>query len=193
MGRVVKKEFDGHTLHLEVSLPLEFSSGIQKGASVSVDGVCLTMVNQEGEVLHFDLISETLERTTLGDVECGDLVNCERSLKMGSEIGGHLLSGHIFGKCRLEKIEKNIFHLTTSKQIMRYLFPKGYIALNGVSLTLVDVDLMANRFTVHLIPETLRATTFGQKQAGALINCEIDSTTQTIVESVARIQQMGYS
>jgi riboflavin synthase len=141
------------------------------------------------------VIAETLERTTLKNLAPGQIVNIERSAKIGDEIGGHILSGHIFATAEITQItplgeEQKILTFKAPKILGKYLFPKGYIALNGVSLTLVETDIEGG-FTVHLIPETLRATTFGQSHVGDLVNVEIDSQTQAIVHTVENFLRMN--
>lgn len=171
-----------------LSLPENQANNLKIGASVAVNGVCLTVVSFNNNVIHFDVITETLERTTLKNLAPLQIVNVERSAKFGDEIGGHILSGHIFTTAEITQItplgeDQKIVAFKASQNISKYLFPKGYIALNGVSLTLVETNA-DGRFTVHLIPETLRATTFGQSKVGDLANVEIDSQTQAIVHTV---------
>ncbi len=173
------------------SFVLKFSSdqleGLKRGASIAIDGVCCTVVNIDGDKVSFDAMEETLQKTTIGSLEEGDRVNIERSFKVGDEIGGHIVSGHVTGKAKILKIEKpeNNYILTfqVSSDQMKYVFKKGFIALNGASLTIVDVDRAAASFTVHLIPETLELTTFGEKKVGDEMNFEIDSRTQAIVDT----------
>ena len=139
--------------------------GVTTGASVAINGTCLTVTAQQDNQLWFDAMQETLRLTTLGELAEGSQVNFERAARIGDEIGGHLLSGHIHCTARVV----------------------SYIAVNGASLTIGDVE--ANRFNVHLIPETLRATTFSDIHPGDRVNIEVDSQTQTIVDTLAR---MGY-
>ena len=175
-------------VHLEISFPPQFLENLAIGASVAINGVCLTVVSIQGTIVRFDMIQETLDRTNLADLSPGDLVNVERSARFGDEIGGHLLSGHILGQAAIERIENPANnHIVTFKAppaAIDYLFPKGYIALDGVSLTLVTVDRANETFSVHLIPETLRQTTFGFKKEGSKINVEVDTQTQTIVDTI---------
>ncbi|MEI8364857.1 MAG: riboflavin synthase subunit alpha [Parachlamydiaceae bacterium] len=164
--------------------------GLQKGASVAIDGICLTVVDFDDSKIWFDVIAETLQQTTLKSVEVGAHVNIERAARFGDEIGGHMLSGHISGTTPIISIlrtENNcILTFQGSPQLTKYLFPKGYIALNGASLTLVDVNNSSGAFTVHLIPETLERSTFGTKKVGDVVNVEYDSQTQAIVDTIER-------
>lgn len=190
---VVSLEVKPNLLTFAVRLSDELAEGLCTGASVAVDGVCLTASFIEGRTVYFDVISETLAKTTLKDLEAGKRVNVERSIRLGGEIGGHILSGHVWGLAPITLIEKKrnetVVTVTCSPQWMKYIFPKGFIAIDGASLTVVDVA--DNRFTVHLIPETLKMTTLGFKEVGDFVNIEIDSNTQAIVDTVERIHQMS--
>lgn len=172
-----------------IRLPAKNTEGVTIGASVAINGTCLTVTRQEGSVLFFDAMQETLRLTTLGNLEAGNTVNFERAARIGDEIGGHLLSGHVHTTARLVEILRPENNVTLWFEVpeawTRYIFPKGYIAINGASLTIGEVK--GNRFNVHLIPETLRATTFGRATEGEWVNIEIDSQTQTIVDTLARL------
>ncbi len=173
---------------LTVGLPVDLGRDLEIGASVGIDGVCLTVTEIDGRAVSFDAIAETQEKTTLGTLREGDSVNVERSAKAGDEIGGHEVSGHVDGTVTITDIDSfennRILTMQAPAAAMAYIFPKGFIALNGCSLTVVDVDRQAATFTVHLIPETLRATTFADKQVGDRLNFEIERKTQVIVDTV---------
>ena len=158
------------------------------GASVALDGVCLTVTKVYEQEVSFDLMGETLTRTTLGDLALAQKVNIERSTTFGAEVGGHLTAGHVSGRAEIVHIDtpKNnyIITLRLPHELMKYVFSKGFIALHGASLTLVDVDKIHDTCTVWLIPETLRLTNFGDKKIGDFLNIEIDSQTQAIVDTV---------
>jgi len=141
------------------------------GASVSVDGVCQTVTKIEGDHVWFDAIKETLNKTTLGSLDVGSEVNLERAARVGDEIGGHLISGHVCCRAEIVGIEKNVYTFSSPSHWLQYLFPKGFVALNGMSLTVCDVG---DTFTVHLIPETLRRTTMAKKRIGEEVNLEVD-------------------
>ena len=174
-----------HTLQLE----LPNTTHLETGASVSIDGVCLTAVTIQDSVVDFDVISETLARTTLGKLTVGQHVNVERSLKFGDEIGGHLLSGHIMASgilhSKKEHGEGIDYTILAPLDVRKYLMEKGYIAVDGISLTIGEVH--EGTFSLHIIPETLRLTTLIDKEVGDAVNLEIDSTTQTIVATVERV------
>ncbi len=159
------------------------------GASVAIDGVCLTATSIEEELVTFDIIPETMERTTLGERGVDDEVNIERSLRYGDEVGGHLLSGHIIGRGLVTYAqalgEGAQLKIKAPPSIQKYIQKKGYIGIDGISLTLGEVN--GNEFDLHIIPETLRLTALGSKQAGDAVNIEIDSTTMMIVETVERL------
>ena len=180
-----------------IRLVIDFSSvstvGLVTGASVSVDGVCLTVVEINTSNISFDAIPETLEKTTLGSKAIGDSVNLERALKMGDELGGHILSGHICSTATLlEKIENGDtidILLKIDSDWMKYILPKGYVALDGISLTVGSTTKEECTCWIHLIPETLSRTTLALKSIGDLINVEIDNQTQAIVDTVERIMK----
>ena len=162
---------------------------LQIGASVSIDGVCLTVVEFNSSNVSFDVIPETLTLTTIGKRVPGDFVNLERALRMGDELGGHLLSGHIMDMgvvaSRVEGEDYLDLHIECTPKIMKYVQEKGYLAIDGISLTVGE--LSKTGFDLHLIPETLGVTTIGSKQLGERVNIEVDSMTQTIVSTVERI------
>lgn len=174
---------------LIIRFPGDRLEGVTIGASVAINGTCLTVTRQDSDTLHFDAMQETLRLTTLGELKPDDEVNFERAARIGDEIGGHLLSGHIHTTARIVDIlrpENNVtLWFEVPDEWTRYIFPKGYIAINGASLTIGEVK--GNRFNIHLIPETLRATTFGAVAKGDRVNLEIDSQTQTIVDTLARL------
>lgn len=146
------------------------------GDSIAVNGCCLTVVAIEGGKLSFDAGEETLSRTTLGDVIAGDSVNVESSLRMGDSLGGHLVSGHIdtVGTVdeRHDDADWSKFWFRVPAELTRQMASKGSVAVDGVSLTLVDVE--CDRFSVALIPHTMQVTTLGRRQVGDRVNIETD-------------------
>jgi riboflavin synthase len=153
--------------------------------------VCLTFVEGSPEAAAFDVIDETLRLTTLGARVPGDAVNVERAARIGDEIGGHLLSGHISGGATVVGREARETSLTLSLQLDEklrpYVLPKGYVGLDGCSLTVGEKVDSEGTFTVHLIPETLRVTTLGALRTGDRLNVEVDAMTQAVVDTVARV------
>lgn len=186
--RVAKVERREGMMHLEVSLGEAMTEGLERGASVSVAGTCLTAVEIGAGRVRFDIIGETLARTTLGELSEGDEVNIERAARFGDEIGGHSVAGHVTGVGELigvETPENNcVLTIRVEPDQMKYIFHKGYIALDGASLTIAAVDRGVGTFEVHLIPETLTRTTFGTRRVGDLINVEVDPQTVAIVDTV---------
>jgi riboflavin synthase len=146
------------------------------GDSIAINGCCLTVVAIEGDRLSFDAGEETLSRTTLGSVKTGDRVNVESSLRMGDSLGGHLVSGHIDGVGivdeRQDDADWSKFWIRVPAELTRQMASKGSVAVDGVSLTLVDVE--RERFSVALIPHTLQVTTLGRRQVGDRVNIETD-------------------
>ncbi|BCE02276.1 riboflavin synthase subunit alpha [Marinicellulosiphila megalodicopiae] len=166
-----------------------FCKGLEIGASVAVDGVCLTVTQILSDVeVKFDVMLQSLLITTLSQYEQGQAVNVERAAKDGAEIGGHPLSGHIDFNTEvilINQIDDNYcVRFALNEHWKRYVFPKGYIALNGASLTVSDVNKIESWFEVWLIPETRRMTVFELKQIGDLINVEIERGTQVVVDTV---------
>lgn len=188
-GRVERAEDHGGVRSLWIDLGPGRADGLAVGASVSISGTCLTAVSWEGDVVRFDCIDETLRRTTLGGMEIGADVNVERAARFGDEVGGHFLSGHVFEAATVVVREEHGDNLAltvrASAAAMRCVLPKGYVAVDGASLTVGDVT--ANTFTVHLIPETRRVTTLDALRPGDRVNLELDATTQAVVETVERV------
>lgn len=173
-----------------VELPVAMLPGLEEGASVAHNGCCLTVTHIDGPRVSFDLMKETLRITNLGDIGVGDRVNVERAAKFNDEIGGHLMSGHIMTTAEVVKIitsenNRQIWFKIQDPTLMKYILHKGYIGIDGISLTVGEVT--ASRFCVHLIPETLQRTTLGTRKLGQRVNIEIDPQTQAIVDTVERV------
>ncbi|ATM95978.1 riboflavin synthase subunit alpha [Yersinia frederiksenii] len=173
-----------------VEMPDELLPELALGASVAHNGCCLTVTEVNGNRVSFDLMKETLRITNLGDIKVGDVVNLERAAKFSDEIGGHLMSGHIICTAEIAKIytsenNRQIWFRMPSDDLMKYVLHKGFIGIDGISLTIGEV--VGNRFCVHLIPETLARTTLGKKRLGHRVNIEIDPQTQAVVDTVERV------
>jgi riboflavin synthase len=167
------------------------AEGLEPGASVAVNGACLTATAVADCTARFDVIRETLSRTNLGRLTAGSRVNVERSFRVGDEVGGHIVSGHVTGVatvCRIEQApnERNVF-FTVPDDLIKYLTYKGYVALDGASLTIAHLDRAAREIGVCLIPETIARTTLGNVAVGDPVNLEVDSQSQTIVDTVERL------
>ena len=172
-----------------VALPEHMAHDLQIGASIAHNGCCLTITQINGNQATFDLMAETLAKTNLGSLKTGDSVNLERAARFGDEIGGHVMSGHIIATTTISRIEQKAhnrrLYFRLPPQLAPYILPKGFIGLDGCSLTIGNVT--AQEFNIHLIPETLQRTLFGSRQVGDSINIEIDAQTQAIVDTVSRV------
>ncbi|MBX9267278.1 riboflavin synthase subunit alpha [Chromobacterium violaceum] len=180
-----KQDFRTHI----VRLPQEMLPGLQLGASVAHNGCCLTVTRVDGDLVHFDLMQETLRVTNLGGIQAGDGVNVERAARFGDDIGGHAMSGHVMGLAAVTEVIESPNNRTVWFELPagleKYVFTKGYIGIDGISLTVGAVE--GRRFCVHLIPETLNRTNIAGRKPGDRINIEIDPQTQAIVDTVERV------
>jgi riboflavin synthase len=172
-----------------LQFPPGFCAGLEIGASVACDGVCLTVTAlHDGERADFDVMQQSLALTSLGSLQQGSRLNVERAARDGAEIGGHPLSGHVDFMGEIAEIRRpennHVLRIAVPARWMRYIFAKGYIAINGASLTVAEADRQAGWFEVWLIPETLRMTTFGEKTVGSGLNIEIERQTQVFVDTV---------
>jgi riboflavin synthase len=180
-----KERFRTHTIRL----PRAYCEDLQIGASVAHNGCCLTVTRIDDDRVSFDLMQETLRVTNLGELRIGDRVNFERAARFGDEIGGHQMSGHII--CMAEVVDvvasenNRRIRFRLPDGLRKYVFTKGYIGIDGISLTIGVVD--ASEFDVNLIPETLQRTNLGGRQPGDRVNIEIDPQTQAIVDTVERV------
>jgi riboflavin synthase len=175
---------------LTVQLSSELAAGVSLGASIALDGVCLTVVAFEGARVSFETIAETMALTTLGALHLGRLVSVERSVKVGDELGGHDVFGHVIGTgevlARSFVGEQLDLTIGVPAAWMKYILHKGFVALDGSSLT-VGAVRPEGSFDVHLIPETLRLTNFANRQVGDRVNVELDPRTVAIVDTVERV------
>ncbi len=187
-ARVVAVQRHPQFMQLSLDLPPERANQLEQGASIAVNGTCLTVTGFEGTRVNFDLITETLRATNLGELQTGDEVNFERAARFGDEIGGHLLSGHVHATAEIISIETTehncIISFAAPPALQKYILPKGFVALNGCSLTIGDVQ--NGQFNVYLIPETLAVTRFGAARVGERVNIEVDPHTQAVVDTVER-------
>ncbi len=164
------------------------------GSSVSVNGVCLTVTKIQKNVLFFDIMQETLRATNISRIKVNDMVHIEPSVTFGDEVGGHRVSGHVSDVAtvlRIDKQKENVKMIFQVKPVwMKYIFDKGFLAINGCSLTVNETNKKKGTFAVWLIPETLRATTFGSQKKGSKVNIEIDTDTKIIVDTVQNIYSL---
>lgn len=186
----VEDDLDLRRLQIDMH---NLTDALELGASVAVNGTCLTVTQVTGSVVWFDVISETLKTTNIGALRAGDFVNIERSFKVGDEVGGHIVSGHIAANVAVVAIEQgdNLRKLWfgVPPEWLRYVLHKGYVSLDGASLTVSDLDLAGGRFAVSLIPETIERTSLGRVEIGSGVNLEVDSQTQSVVATVERLFQ----
>jgi riboflavin synthase len=192
----LRKQTDFASLVYE--FPAQFAEGLKLGASVAQNGVCLTVrtlvKNADNSYrVSFDAIAQTLKLTNLSDLQVGDYVNIERAARFGDEIGGHVVSGHIFGSINVLAVEQDELNMRIiferPAELKPYLLNKGFVALNGCSLTIAEVT--AETFTVCLIPETRDVTTFGKTAVGDRVNLEIDPSTQATVDTIIELMVSG--
>ena len=175
LGEIVQIGKKGNSFQITVTSGLDLDSK-DIGASIAVDGVCLTVVEIDKKRFTVDVSPETLERTTLKEKKRGDFVNLERALRISDRLGGHLVSGHIDGVGTIKSIDKKenslVFLIDVPKEISRYLIEKGSVGLDGISLTVNEVKNSA--FSVNVIPHTAQATTIGRRKVGDKVNIETD-------------------
>lgn len=174
---------------LELSIELgSYGRDLVSGASVAINGVCLTVVSNADGVAHFDVVSETARISNLGELADNLYVNVERSFRVGDEVGGHILSGHIADVVTVKSYTRSgseaLLEFVVPEAWRQYVMPKGFIALNGCSLTVAEFDRESGIGSINLIPETLHRTTFDAVQKGDRLNLEVDAQTQAVVDTV---------
>jgi riboflavin synthase len=186
LGQVDRVDVEGSGRRLTIAWP-GLDQTLTIGESIAVNGCCLTVVATEGEVFEVQAGPETLLRTNLGEKQAGDVVNLERSLRVGDRLGGHFVQGHVDATAVLRERrpegEWEFLAFGLDPDWMPLLVPKGSIAVDGVSLTLVDVG--ADRFSVMLIPHTLAATTLGRLGPGDRVNIEADMLAKHVQKLLA--------
>ncbi|HPD61665.1 MAG TPA: riboflavin synthase [Thermodesulfobacteriota bacterium] len=175
LGEIVQIGKKGNSFQLTIASHFDLDTQ-DMGASISVDGVCLTVVELDKQRFTVDVSPETLERTTLQKRKPGDFVNLERALRISDRLGGHLVTGHIDGVGTIKSIDKKgnslVVSIEVPKGISPYLIEKGSVSLDGISLTINKVT--SNTFSVNIIPHTARITTIGRRKAGDGVNIETD-------------------
>ena len=183
MGRLVRLEQAGNLYELEVDVGREIARDSEEGDSIALDGCCLTVTGRTDTALRFQAIPETWQRTALSDREVGDSINLERSLRADDRLGGHFVLGHIDGTGRVRSVQRDgddvRMAITCSPEIARFIVSKGSVALDGVSLTVVESE--REWFSVALIPHTLNVTNLGQRKVGDRTNVEVDVVGRYVV------------
>jgi len=175
-GTLKSRESFNGDLRIRFDVPAAMMTGCKVGDSISVSGVCLTMLGPDETGFSADLSVETLDKTSLGDRRTGDSVNLELAMRASDRLGGHLVSGHVDGLAELVSrtvdARSERFLFVTDRSLARYIAPKGSACLDGVSLTVNEVD--DNRFSICIIPHTLAVTTLGGLSVGEKVNLEVD-------------------
>jgi riboflavin synthase len=182
LGRVESVEKTDDGVRLRVQGP-ETAAQVSAGDSVSVSGVCLTVVAAENGELAFDVVPETLRRSTLGRLAPGATVNLEPALQAGDPVGGHFVQGHVDGVARIRDVTAEGLEVDASPEILRYCVEKGSIALDGVSLTIATLNGAA--FAVALVPHTKEVTTLGSVSPGDELNVEVDMLAKYVEKLTA--------
>lgn len=179
-----------------VACSIGFLDGLEVGASIAIDGTCFTATSvgtMEGGASGFtvDAVDATLAITNTGRLRPGSRVNLERSSHVGAEVGGHIIAGHVAGTAPITRFTKEhpgaAIELALPEDLRRYVFPKGFLAVNGASLTVETMDPATGAVRINLIPETLRKTNFVDHAVGDPLNIEIDAQTRTLVDTVERV------
>ena len=189
LGRILAVEAEPAGVRLAVAPPQAMlGEPCALGDSIAINGCCLTVVRIEGERWEFQAGTETLSKTNLGQLQPGQRVNLERSLPVNGRLGGHFVQGHVDGQGQVAEILRDGEWITmwfeAPPALTALMVPKGSIAVDGISLTLVNVE--ANRFSVALIPHTLEVTTLGQRQVGDAVNLETDILGKYVQKLLAR-------
>lgn len=188
-GTIIDINKNNSVLNLNIKVPQPMAKKLTIGDSLALDGVCLTVTRISDVNVSFDVVNETQNRTIISNYDKNSVINLETSLEFGQQVGGHLVSGHVQTLGTIKEVEidgdaKNIL-FEIPDGYCKYIFEKGYIAINGCSLTIGKV--VKNTFYVHLIPETLRATNLDNLIYGNRVNLELDQNTVTIVDTTERI------
>ncbi len=170
-------------------LGIDLDQGVKLGDSVAINGVCLTVAGLKGTVAEFDVSGETLTKTTLGNLKTGSLVNIERAMSANDRFGGHFVQGHIDAIGKVKKIEKKgdfwRFVFEAPKDTLDYIIPKGSIAIDGVSLTIADIE--KNNFSAAIIPATFENTIFKNYKVSDSVNIETDIICRMVKKQLGKI------
>ena len=195
VGTVARIEPEGDGVALEIEVPSELSSGVKVGDSVSINGCCLTVTEVELGRLSFQAVPETLRCTALGARAVGDGVNLERAMRADARFDGHIVQGHVDGTGEIRSIRRAgsdvILRTACGPELAHQLVPKGSIAIDGVSLTVIEPD--ASGFAVALIPHTLEVTTLGERREGDLVNLELDVLGKYVLRYLDQRRELSQS
>lgn len=178
LGKIVrfdKKTSNRSAVNMKISLG-KIAKGLKVGDSVAINGVCLTTINITKGIAEFEMVGETIAKTNLGNLESGDRVNIERSLKVGKRLEGHFVLGHVDGVGTISKLQKQTnqvkIWIKIPKELSKYIIKKGSVTVDGISLTVVDV--LKDQFSVSIIPHTMKITNLNYKKVGEKVNIETD-------------------
>ena len=188
VSKKVKFEEKDYGYKLSVTVPANFTKKLKKGDSVAVNGVCLTVVRFRKDLIEFDVVHESIKLTNISEKFSSIPFNLERSLKIGDEVGGHFVSGHVHNTAEIisfENKKERILKIKIPSNLKGYIFKKGYVSINGISLTVVNVT--NNFFTISIIPETISKTNLSFLKKGDFVNVEADQQTISIVETVKKL------
>ena len=188
LSKKVKFEEKDYGYKLIIKVPGFFTKKLKKGDSVAVNGVCLTVVDFKKDLIEFDVVHESIKLTNISEKFSSIPFNLERSLKIGDEVGGHFVSGHVHNiaeKISFENKKERILKIKIPSNLKGYIFKKGYVSINGISLTVVNVT--NNFFTISIIPETISKTNLSFLKKGDFVNVEADQQTISIVETVKKL------
>jgi len=197
-AKLIGLEAHDGALNLTVQVGHDHLEGVKIGASIALDGICMTVVDHSDDTASFNAVQATIEATNIGDRRVGDLLNFERSLRFGDENGGHAVSGHVYGVGRIASMTTvgrgaHVF-VEAPPDLMPFIFTKGFITVDGTSLTVGQIRRTEPVFELNLIPETLRQTVFNLREPNGRVNLEVDYQTVVIVQSInAAIERRGRS
>ena len=195
VGTVTRIEPEGDGVALVIEVPSDLSSGVKVGDSVSISGCCLTATGVAPSQLSFQAVPETLRCTALGVCAAGDSVNLERAMRADARFDGHIVQGHVDGTGEIRSIRRAgsdvILQTECGPELAHQLVPKGSIAIDGVSLTVIEPD--ASGFAVALIPHTLEVTTLGERREGDLVNLELDVLGKYVLRYLDQRRELSHS
>ncbi len=189
---VVRIDAVGDLVEVEVEVRDDLAREVKVGDSIALNGCCLTVTALSGARVTFQAVPETLQRTSLGERKAGDRVNVERSLRADARLDGHIVQGHVDGTGSVQELQKLgddvRLRIRCAPEIARLLVPKGSVAVDGVSLTVIDPD--TDSFSVTLIPHTLRMTTLGERRAGDAVNLELDVLGKYVYRYLEQLREL---
>lgn len=190
LAQIVDLHSVDRALDLTVQVNADYLDQVKIGASIALDGICMTVVKKTANTVSFNAIEATIAASNIGDRSVNDLLNFERSLRLGDENGGHPISGHVYGVGHITQLTPvgRGAHIVIAvpSHLIGFIFPKGFIAIDGASLTVGNVDEKKSTIELNLIPETLNKTAFSSRGENARVNIEVDYQTMVLVQSIER-------